>query len=311
MQRPMDVGVDPISSNPPTAAKSAASWGAILAGAFVAASASLLLIALGTGLGFAAVSPWRGRGISAEALAAGTVVWLIVTQWLSAAVGGYITGRLRVRWAGTHEHEVFFRDTANGLVTWAVATVLVAAVMASTAATVANTGAQAASVAASGFSAAAGKDAGSKQGTSAAVSPRYEYGVDKLLRRAPANPTSAGLVSTPVAPNAVAASNDVRPEVMRVMANALVAGDVPAEDRTYLINLVAARAGISTDEAQKRVDEFIASAKDIEVQAKAAADQGRKAAAKLALLTALAMLIGAFIASVSAALGGRLRDMHP
>lgn len=306
MQRPMDVGVDPISSNPAAAAKSAASWGAILAGAFVAASASLLLVALGTGLGFAAVSPWRGRGISAEALAAGTVVWLIVIQWLSAAVGGYITGRLRVRWAGTHEHEVFFRDTANGLVTWAVATVLVAAVMASTAATVANTGAQAASVAASGFSAAAGKDAGSKQGTSAAASPRYEYGVDKLLRRAPANPTS-----TPVAPNAVAASNDVRPEVMRVMANALVAGDVPAEDRTYLINLVAARAGISTDEAQKRVDEFIASAKDIEVQAKAAADQARKAAAKLALLTALAMLIGAFIASVSAALGGRLRDMHP
>jgi hypothetical protein len=309
MQRAMDVGVDPISANPAAGAKSAASWGAILAGAFVAASASLLLVALGMGLGFAAVSPWRARGISAEALAAGTVVWLIVTQWLSAAVGGYITGRLRVRWAGTHEHEVFFRDTANGLVTWAVATVLVAAVMASTAATVASTGAQAASAAASGLSAAAGKDVASKEGMSA--SPRYEYGVDKLLRRAPPNPMSAGPAGTPVAPNAAAPGGDVRPEVMRVMANALVAGDVPAEDRTYLINVVAARAGISTDEAQKRVDEFIASAKDIEVQAKAAADKARKAAAKLALLTALAMLVGAFIASVSAALGGRLRDMHP
>jgi hypothetical protein len=29
------------------------------------------------------------------------------------------------------------------------------------------------------------------------------------------------------------------------------------------------------------------------------------------ILTALSMLVGAFIASVSAALGGRLRDLHP
>jgi hypothetical protein len=29
------------------------------------------------------------------------------------------------------------------------------------------------------------------------------------------------------------------------------------------------------------------------------------------ILTALAMVVGAFIACVSAALGGRVRDMHP
>jgi len=36
-----------------------------------------------------------------------------------------------------------------------------------------------------------------------------------------------------------------------------------------------------------------------------------KDAAMSSILTALSMLIGAFIAGVSAALGGRLRDLHP
>jgi hypothetical protein len=67
---------------------------------------------------------------------------------------------------------------------------------------------------------------------------------------------------------------------------------------------------MSDADAQKRVDEFIASANEAEANAKAAADAARKDAAEVAIYTALALLIGAFIASVSAALGGRLRDEH-
>ena len=37
---------------------SAVSWGAIFAGAAVAAAASLILLSLGTGLGLSAISPW-------------------------------------------------------------------------------------------------------------------------------------------------------------------------------------------------------------------------------------------------------------
>ena len=110
---------------------SAASWPAIIAGAFVAASVSLVLLALGSGLGFSEISPWPGRGVTATTFAVTTAIWLIVTQWVSAALGGYITGRLRTRWMGTHPHEVFFRDTAHGFITWAVATILVVAVGAS------------------------------------------------------------------------------------------------------------------------------------------------------------------------------------
>lgn len=43
-------------------------------------------------------------------------------QWLSAALGGYVTGRLRTRWVGLHTHQAFFRDTAHGFITWSLAT---------------------------------------------------------------------------------------------------------------------------------------------------------------------------------------------
>jgi Flp pilus assembly protein TadB len=97
---------------------------------------------------------------------------------------------------------------------------------------------------------------------------------------------------------------------MHIAANAAMTGAVGDDDRAYLANLVAARTGVSTDEAQKRVDKFIQSLKDASVKAKAVADEARKSAATAALYTALALLIGAFIASVSAAIGGRLRDEH-
>jgi len=114
----------------PFAGKSAASWPSIFAGAFVAASATVTLVALGSGIGFASISPWSGHGVSVATFAVSTAIWLIVTQWIAAALGGHISGRLRTRWVGTHTHEVFFRDTAHGLIAWAVATILVAVVAA-------------------------------------------------------------------------------------------------------------------------------------------------------------------------------------
>src|ERR1700720_1597831 len=128
---------------------SAASWPAIIAGAFVAASVSLVLLALGSALGFAAISPWSGHGVTATTFAITTAIWLIVMQWVSSAFGGYITGRLRTRWVGTHTHEVFFRDTAHGLVMWAVATVLVAGTLATSLSSAIGGGVHAVSSAAS------------------------------------------------------------------------------------------------------------------------------------------------------------------
>src|ERR1700734_3041749 len=132
----------------------AASWGAILAGAVVAVSVSLVLVTLGAGLGFASVSPWSDRGLSASAFTVASTIWLIVTQWLSAAAGGYISGRLRHRWLATHTHEGFFRDTAHGLITWAVATLFILAILAGSMASLLGGGARAIG----GVAAAGGKE---------------------------------------------------------------------------------------------------------------------------------------------------------
>jgi hypothetical protein len=104
--------------------KSALSWPTIIAGAVAATSTSVLLLALGSGLGLISASPWPGSGAFAGTLTALAAIWFIAVQWIASGLGGYLTGRLRTKWAGTHTHEVFFRDTAHGFVTWALATVV-------------------------------------------------------------------------------------------------------------------------------------------------------------------------------------------
>lgn len=284
--------------------RSAASWSAIFAGAIVAVAVSVVLLALGTGLGFAVVSPWQNQGVSAATFAVTTAIWLIVVQWLSAAIGGYLAGRLRTRWIGTHLHEVFFRDTAHGFVTWALATVVVAALtVASVTATVGG-GVHAAATVAAGAAGGAGAGAAgaaSQASETGSGTPAYVYGMDKLFRPAdPATESGRG-------PGA-----DPRAEVAHVIGRALTTDDsVPEADRSYLAALVAARTGVSSEEAQRRVNEFITTAGQVKDQVKAKADEARKAAAKTAIFTALSMAIGAFIACLTAVIGGRLRDEHP
>ena len=59
------------------------------------------------------------------------------------------------------------------------------------------------------------------------------------------------------------------------------------------------------------MNDVIADEKAAELKIRQAADAARKAAATTSIFLALSMVIGAFIASAAAALGGRLRDSHP
>jgi hypothetical protein len=258
--------------------KSAASWPAIFAGAVVAVAASLILISLGSGIGFASISPWQNHGMSMTTFAMTTAIWLIVTQWVSAALGGYIAGRLRSRWIGTHTHEVFFRDTAHGLVTWALATVIVFAIAAG--------------------SAAAGAGAGTRAAAEAAA-PVSAYTIDKLFRSSGAGTGASN-----------SQASDPRLDTAHIVANAMSTGSVADSDRAYLVEQVVARTGVSQAEAKDRVDSFISNVMEAQAKVKADADAARKAAAQASIYLALSLLVGAFIASVSAALGGRLRDEH-
>jgi len=272
-----------IGSSTVEAKTSAVSWAAILAGAVVAAATSLILVLLAAGMGLASVSPWSGSGASGTPILVMTAIALLIIQWLSAGVGGYVTGRLRTKWVGTHTHEVFFRDTAHGFIAWAVATLLVTSTLASGASALLGAGAHASGVAV-GTLAANAASAG-------AINNIRPYDLDVLFR------TSAGMEAKPGATAA-------REETGHILARGLVTGDVPAADRTYLAQLIAAQTGASDADAHRRVDDGI-------TQMKAAADAARRSSEMTTILTALAMVVGAFIACVSAALGGRVRDMHP
>ena len=123
---------------------SAVEWGAIFAGGIAAMGVTLILLTLGPGLGLTAVSPWSFRNPSPAGFGTAAAIWLVITQWLSSAFGGYLTGRLRKKWVGIRTDEVLFRDTAHGLLAWALATLIMAALVTLGSATAAGVAATAA-----------------------------------------------------------------------------------------------------------------------------------------------------------------------
>ena len=261
--------------------RSAVSWAAIVGGAVAAIAASLVLVALGSALGFASVSPWANAGVSAAGLGVGAAIWLVVTQWLASAFGGYLTGRLRTKWAAMQSDEVFFRDTAHGFLAWGLATAVVFGVAMSAAGGLVNVAA----------TVGAGAAQGATQGAAQQTGP-MAYFTNSLFRSTGAVPTGGT-----VAPESDA---DVRGESSRILARAMTGEFAPA-DRTYVAQLVSARTGLAQADAEKRVDEIVTAAKQ-------EADAARKAAATFGFVTALSLLIGAFVASAAGALGGRHRD---
>ena len=114
---------------------SGVSWPAVIGGAFVAAALSLILLALGTGLGLSSVSPWSNVGASASTVGKAAIAWLIIMQIIASAMGGYLAGRLRTKWSTIHTDEVYFRDTAHGFLVWAVGLVITVYFLASAATT--------------------------------------------------------------------------------------------------------------------------------------------------------------------------------
>ncbi|MFA6068832.1 MAG: hypothetical protein WC810_09665 [Janthinobacterium sp.] len=276
------------------------SWGAVLAGAAAAAALSFILLILGVGLGLSSVSPWS---FNATAIGVSTIVWLAFMQLAASGIGGYMAGRLRVKWSSIHTDEVHFRDTAHGLLAWAVATLLTVALLAGGTRAVLSGAIDAGSgvAAAVGPAAAAGAKAGE-----GSANP-LDYFSDMLLRAAPAS--TSGTVAAPVAN---ASTADQRVEIGKIFATSLSTGSLAADDRAYLGQVVASRTGVTQAEAEARVDAVYARAAKAAADAKAkvqqAADTARKAGAHTALWMFVALLLGAFVASLAATFGGRQRD---
>jgi hypothetical protein len=256
---------------------SGVSWGAVIAGAFVAAALSLTLLALGAGFGLLTVSAYSNNGGSRTGVDTAAIIWMIVIQIVAGAVGGYLAGRLRTKWAAVHSDEVYFRDTAHGFLVWAVAVVISGAFLTSAGGALVGAGARGTEM------------AGAENG----------YFVDTLFRSG-SSPTATA-ASNASSPTGGADTGMLRDEAAGIFMNAMRQGDMAAEDRTYLAQLVSIHTGMSPSDASQHVNNVIQ-------QARQAADAARKATARLLLWTFLALLIGAFCASFAATIGGRQRD---
>jgi hypothetical protein len=224
---------------------------------------SLILLALGAGFGLSVISPFGDLTRHATAIASSAIGWLVVTQVVSAALGGYLAGRLRSKWTGIHEDEGHFRDTVHGFLAWAVAALLSATVLGASLLSLAGTPAQ--NVAAT-----------ANEGPAA-------YYVDTLLRGA-----------SGTAP----ANDNARAEARRLFTRLMTQPN--PQDQQSLTQLVSEFAGLPPASAADRVDATL-------VAAKQAADAARKETARLLMWVSLGLLIGAFISSHMATVGGRHR----
>lgn len=316
----------------------AVSWGAIFAGAISAAVLSFVLLAIGTAFGLSIISPWdfTGREAAETAAAAGigTSIFLVVLHAVASGVGGYLTGRLRSKLTGLRGDETYFRDTAHGVVVWGVS-VLGLILMLACLAVLAARGTVALGTA--GLS-AAGQVAGGAVGSAPRALDQAGSGgdglgylIDSLFRPGAAPPAPAEGTGDRASGGAAGEAQIGQPansgtmvnfalegdtrvhreEVGRILGMALD-GEVSAEDRAHVAQLVARETGLSQAEAEQRVDQVIERAKvaaaEAEQKAKEAADVARNAGMYAALWGAIAMLAGAFAAAWAATWGGRARD---
>jgi len=316
---------------------SAVSWTAVIAGGLSSAALTLFLLALGGGIGLSVISPWSNANIATSHAAMIAGIYMALTAIMASAIGGYMAGRLRRRWIGVGEDETYFRDTAHGFLAWALATLASATVLASASALM--VGMPAPGITMGGgvshvFDMDPFVDRLLRPDLNAAAAPAAATGGAVVAPPTPPNqaptPTPSSVASSPdqstgtvplvLAPSSPASDTSPRPTMLtqqgiaatraalsRMLAaslastNARDADGLTVDDRTYMAQLVSAYAGLSPQQADKRVA-------DITEQMKVAADNARKAARSMALWLAASLLAGALAASMAALEGGGLRD---
>ena len=239
-------------------------WGPVFAGALAAAALSFVLLSAAASLGLSLISAYPGHSY---AKTGGTLaaLWSLIVTIGSFLLGGYIAGRLRSSWREASADEVAFRDGMHGFLVWSLGIVAGAFLVLLATITTAQVSA----------------DVASTQGDTV-LAPA----TDTLLRTSPTAPAAAPLD---------------RDDVARVLAISVANGQMTANDRSYLAQAVAQRAGIPAADAEKRVDTALA-------DAQRAVETARKAAALTGLLTASALLVGLAAAWYGAQRGGHNRD---
>jgi hypothetical protein len=242
-------------------------WGAITAGVFISLAVSSVFLAFGSAIGLSVTSfqPSASAPVAGIVIAAG--LWLLWVQVSSFIGGGYVAGRMRRRIGDAKAHEVEMRDGAHGLIVWAVNIVIGAAL--------------ATWLALAGASGAIG---------TAANAGAMDYYTDKLMR-------SDAVAGT----TAVSADTQYNAQIGRILAKNVAARSFDETDRSYVVREISSRTGLAEADAQKRLDDTVATLKD-------QAETVRRNAVLFAFLTAASLLVSGLAAWWAATAGGKHRD---
>ncbi len=358
-----------------TPPRSIMDWPAILSGAAIAAGAMVVFTGFiaAIGLGSVSAEPGEGLGTFASILVG---LFAFLSTLASYALGGYVAGRMRTPVSGIAADETHARDGVHGLTVWAIGTLVGAMLtigvvssgvraVGSAASTAIEAGGSAVGGALQGAGQLAGGGvgqvaggviSGAGQAAGGALQGAGEAaGGDTLQDMLPEgmqqNPmdyiTNRLLRPQETAPNAFS-DEAIRGEIAGIVGTVLRTGELPQEDRDYLVRAVAARTQLSPQEVEARVDQAVTEVQDLraeaeqrlaDVQAQAqealdtaqaeaqrlqqeaeqrleearqaaidAAEAARSAAVWSAFLLAASTLIAGAVAFLAAIRGGRDRD---
>jgi hypothetical protein len=246
-------------------------WGPVVAGAVAAAAIAFVLHAFAAAIGLAVSSSaptWRDASLALWLLSG---VYLILVALVSYGAGGYLAGRVRSTWT-TSTDEIEFRDGCHGLLVWALATLLTAVLALASAQAITRVGTP---------------PGGAGPSSSVTGEHVIAYDLDRLLR-AERRPADVDMTYT-------------RAEAARILLTSSSRNGMTADDRAYLIRLVASRTGLSPADSERRVDATITSARDNIRRA-------RRASVLIAFMAGAAALLGAAAAWFAAGFGGQHRD---
>jgi hypothetical protein len=243
-------------------------WGAAIAGALVATAVGFVLDTFGVAIGLAVSSTaptWRDASATLQ-VASG--LYLILVAILSFAAGGYVAGRMRRPSPGNAD-EVEFRDGTLGLIAWAIAIILTAAITWAAAQSLTQLGAP------------------SSASQSVTGENRIAFDLDRLFR-AERRPQNTDI-------------RYARSEASRILLTSAGHTGVTPDDRNYLVTLTSVETGLARPDAERRVDSVIFQARD-DIR------KARRAAVIVAFGAAAAALLGAAVAWLASCAGGRHRD---
>lgn len=242
-------------------------WGPVIGGAIVGTAVASVLLAFAGAIGLLVASPspsWRDASVWLTILSG---VWLLLVYVFSFGIGGYVAGRLRSPLTEADPNEIEFRDGMHGLLAWGLGVIIGALLLWAAVTALSSTR--------SGTTPTSGE-------------PGYLTSELDRLFRSDGRPRDGDVQSR-------------REEAARLINSGLGRQGLAGDDRTYLVQLVAMRTGLSPADADRRVTQVMESARE-------ATKKARRIAVITGFMTATALLAGAAAAWVFGRAGGRQRD---